>query len=101
MVQLLAVNTQFDIYLKTITPNNISKDFDIEKELEGKSKTSDTDNSDTEVDFYLENSFDSKKSKNIFGLNEDKLTNNFQFSENHYCLVYTSIPIPPPDYRLI
>ncbi len=98
MVHLLAVNTQFDIYLKTITPTNISKDFDIEKELETKSKSNtENDCSDSEIDEFFQNINQINKNSISFLEIELSSINNFLFCENAFPQVHFEIPIPPPD----
>lgn len=98
MVHLLAVNSQIDIYLKTITPTNITKDFDIEKELETKSKSNaENDCSDSEIDEFFQN-INLIHKKNISLIDAELSSiNNFYFSENAYPQVHFEIPIPPPD----
>ena len=79
----------------------MSKDFEFEKDSEGKTKTSENDISDSENDILIENENFSKKSKNSSTNNEAKLLNNFHFSEKLHSLVYITIPIPPPDINRI
>jgi hypothetical protein len=101
MLHLLAVTVQSEYYLNIFKCNNISKEFEFEKDSEGKSKTSENDNFDSENDIIIENNILTKKCKNSSQSKEDILLNNFQFSEKPHSLVYITIPIPPPDTKII
>lgn len=96
MVHLLAVNMQFDTYLNMISPTNISKDFDIEKESKSNSKTTEKDFVDSEVDDFLESLTQNNK-KFLMNLNlENYNKHNFQFSVNALPIVHFDIQSPPP-----
>jgi hypothetical protein len=99
LLHILAVNTQLDVYLKYVQGNSISKDFDIEKELETKSKSNSENDAEFDELLQILNQIDNKQ---LLSLETESMSNhNFNFKENTFQLVHFEIPIPPPDTLFI